>query len=134
MYAHRLSYYLSGRDPSSKDVCHTCDMPLCVNPLHLFAGTEKENSQDMVMKGRHYCVTKPHLIKRGERHERHILVESEVYEIIDMIKARASCKSIAEHFGVDRSTVQKIKSGKNWKHITGGLDLISNTLRSGRNG
>lgn len=52
MGAHRLSIIIDGRDPTDKYVCHSCDNPKCVNPSHLFLGTQQDNLDDMKSKGR----------------------------------------------------------------------------------
>ena len=50
---HRVYWeILNGPILNDLFVCHHCDVPCCVNPTHLFLGTQKENIQDMVRKGR----------------------------------------------------------------------------------
>lgn len=51
--ANRLGYKIYyGQDPTGMYVCHSCDVPRCVNPFHLFLGTQRDNMDDMVRKGR----------------------------------------------------------------------------------
>ena len=68
-YAHRFSYqHFIGELIKGLVVMHTCDVPWCVNPSHLVQGTYKENTVDMVIKGRHgrYNANKTHCSKGHE--------------------------------------------------------------------
>jgi len=55
---HRVAYYLTYKDPGSLCVLHKCDNPSCVRPDHLFLGTNKDNTQDCIKKGRFNRPTK----------------------------------------------------------------------------
>lgn len=66
IYAHRVSYEMFvGPIPAGMYICHTCDTPACVNPAHLFAGTQRDNAIDMSRKGRwgNQSIGKTHCIR-----------------------------------------------------------------------
>lgn len=59
--AHRVSYEFAFGDPEDALVCHGCDVVYCVNPNHLWLGTQYDNMHDMINKGRKIVV-------RGDDH------------------------------------------------------------------
>ena len=60
IYAHRLSWEIHfGKIPKDKIVGHKCDNKICVNPEHLFVGTQRENIEDSLNKGRHSSQNRP---------------------------------------------------------------------------
>lgn len=65
---HRFSYELFyGKIPKGLYICHKCDNGSCINPQHLFAGTQKENMHDCVIKGRTAINTHPEIIIENGR-------------------------------------------------------------------
>ncbi len=108
--APRVCYSIKHSDPADQCVCHTCDNPRCVNPAHLWLGSKGDNNRDMYQKGR--AVNRP---LTGEDHQNAKLTERDVRQIL---KSDEFHRILAKRYGVDRTTIGKIKSGKRWSHIT----------------
>jgi len=111
--AHRVAFFLEhGRWP--EPCClHRCDNPLCVNPAHLFEGTNADNVADKMAKGR--CRPGRHV---GEANPGSKLKEFQVRGIIFLLKhATFSQAAIARQFGVGHAVVSDIRLGKTWKHL-----------------
>ncbi|MCW2405080.1 hypothetical protein M2336_001709 [Sphingobium sp. B1D7B] len=109
--AHRQSYRLfKGEIPEGMNVCHSCDNRLCVNPEHLWLGTQSENLRDAVAKGR-----MKHPDTRGERNGNRKLAAADVAAIRKMHSGGLPKYRIAERFGVSPSTVGNIINGDTWK-------------------
>lgn len=109
-YAHRVSFELSnGPIPDGLLVLHKCDIPACVRPDHLFLGTHKENSRDMVKKGRHNKLGNPGTQwKCDELHPNRKLSDQDVSEIRQRRANGESCTFVARAFGINPTTVSKI--------------------------
>ena len=112
-YAHRISWELAfGEIPKGLCALHKCDNPPCVNPKHLFLGTKKDNTDDMIKKGRH-------VVLYGEETWNCKLTDAQVVEIrrrygrlgIDGETSGA----LAKEFGISSQYV---------------LDLVHNVWRS----
>ncbi len=108
--AHRFSWEDSyGLIPDGMYVCHKCDNPSCVNPSHLFLGTNQDNMDDMKRKGR-----SPRM--KGSTHPESKLTESKVQEIKEIRKTGKPYNKIAALYGVDTSLIFRICKGKSWRH------------------
>ena len=108
--AHRVAYVLSvGAIPAGLCVLHRCDTRACVNPAHLFVGTNADNSADMMAKGRWKRPVMPPQL-RGERHPQAKLTD--VNRDVLREEARmsgANVSSLARKFGVSRRLVAMLR-------------------------
>ncbi len=124
--AHRVACFLAhGQIPPALEACHTCDIPLCCNPDHLFIGTDKDNTQDMLRKGRgnsgkgdrHWTHLYPEMRKRGEFHSASKLTEPQVREILALRESGLRAKDVAPIYSVSASLIGDIWRGQRWSHI-----------------
>lgn len=105
--AYRLTYELF-KEPIKEGmiICHKCDNIKCVNPDHLFQGTEQDNLTDMINKGRSLA---------GSKHPNSALTEETVKEILS--RANESCIKLGREYGVSDCCIRDIIKGRNWKHV-----------------
>lgn len=109
-FAHRVSYEMNiGGIPKNKIIMHLCDKPSCVNPDHLVAGTHKDNTQDMLSKGR--CNP-----PKGERGSTK-LTSSDVLKIRALYNNGELQKNIAAQFDIHQVMVSQIVTNKVWSHV-----------------
>jgi hypothetical protein len=109
---HRVAYAAFKGDPGGLHVCHTCDVPRCCNPEHLWLGTHADNHRDKVAKGR--CGA-----PRGEAAPQAKLKAAQVLDLVSHVEAGEPQHIAAERFGVTQPTVSYIMRGRTWSHLTG---------------
>ena len=97
-----------GPIPESLFVLHRCDNPPCVNPEHLFLGTQADNLRDMVQKGRS-C--------RGQRHWNAKLTEAQARLVRATPRTLGSTRRLTHQFNVHRSVINRIRAGAAWKNL-----------------
>jgi len=114
--AHRVAWEcLKGAIPDGLLVCHKCDVPLCVNPAHMFLGTAADNLADMYAKGRQ-ITPGPKVPRKGEGCAAAVLTAPQV----DLIRGDGrSQREIARAYGISKSQVGRIKRGEHWRHLQG---------------
>lgn len=111
--AHRASWrFYRGEIPDDLCVLHKCDVMECVNPNHLFLGTNKDNVDDKMKKGRHQPLL-------GESHGNSKLNDDKVLMMRGMYADGKTSYEIAKIFGVGKSMAHLVCSHQNWKHVGG---------------
>lgn len=106
--AHRFSYELFvGKIPEGMMVCHKCDNPPCVNPKHLFLGTQKDNIHDAIKKGRF-----------GGEHHHSVLKEKDILNIRRLYDSGSYKKvDIAKIFNISQPHIGRIIKREAWKYV-----------------
>lgn len=109
VYTHRFAYLIANPEfDQTLHICHKCDNPSCVNPSHMFLGTQSDNSKDMVSKKR-YAV--------GQAVGGH-LSDEDVIEIRRMYKTGLyTQKTIGKKFNTHPGQISKIITGRRWGHL-----------------
>jgi hypothetical protein len=111
-YAHRVAWELThGPIPAGLVVCHHCDNPPCVNPAHLFIGTDADNMHDRDAKGRQ---------ARGQKASYpRALSDADALSIKRRLAAGEKAVQLAREYGVTQSTISHIKTGHSraWQQI-----------------
>lgn len=107
--SHRVAWFLmKGYINHDLFLCHHCDNPKCVNPDHLFEGTNYDNVQDMIKKGRN---------SRGSKSSKSKLLESEI-RMIRFLEGRITRKQLSLIYNTCRQNIDDICNLRRWKHIT----------------
>lgn len=116
-YAHRVSFEInSGKKiPSRLQALHTCDNRRCVNPKHLYLGTDKENRRDACNRARY---------PGGAKSSRAKLTDGQVLKIRHLAKTKhfglsreETARKLSKIFPVTTYCIRDILAGKRWTHI-----------------
>jgi len=106
--AHRVAFHLSqGPIPDHLHVCHSCDNPRCIEPSHLWLGTNADNTADMDAKGR----------RRPSHGEQHFSAKVTEVQVRAIRADPASYREIGKRYGISHKAVSRIKCLRVWRHV-----------------
>ena len=108
--AHRAAWELAngpipeGVSRQDKCILHRCDTPGCINPHHLYLGSQAQNMRDVAEKARRKGI-KHHFAKLDD-------------EAVSLIRSSGSSnRALAEKYGVDPSNISHVRRGRIWSHV-----------------
>lgn len=120
--AHRQAFfYHHGILPDGLDICHECDNKKCCNPVHLYPGTRKQNTQDASAPGllgfgnRNGSRTHPERLWRGEKAVGAKLTAAAVADIRS--RPISEVRDLAIKYGVTPWAVYSARRGRTWAHV-----------------
>lgn len=103
--SNRLAWFLTtGKEAGSLLMCHTCDNTLCVNPKHLFLGTDKDNQEDCARKGRKLSKLNPAIV---------VILRCECIPG----NSEFGYSALARKYGVNPGAIWQAVNGTRWKHV-----------------
>jgi HNH endonuclease len=108
--AHRFAWSIANGKPVPDGlfVLHRCDVPLCVNPDHLFLGTQLDNMRDCARKGR---------MQFGEERASAKLTVSQIRRIRRLAGSGRPMQDLAREYGVTGPTIQSIVHRRKWRWV-----------------
>lgn len=102
--AHRISYILhEGGIPKGQFVLHTCNNPSCVNPLHLYLGTQKDNIQDQIKSGTNSGINK-------------VTAKLTWKDVFYIRESNKHYRELANELGVSHYCVWDVIQNRSWKN------------------
>lgn len=121
--AHRVSFDVFRKSiPRGMFVCHRCDNTSCINPAHLFLGTQQDNMRDAAKKNRSV---------HGERQRHAKLNQENVNDILKRYSSGEVVSALAKQFGVHSQTIRRVLLGQSWSRIVSRHEpLVVNPERS----
>jgi hypothetical protein len=114
--AHKVSWLINKGEIPQVDgyhgmcVLHRCDNRACVNPSHLFLGTNRDNVEDCISKNRRARIV-------GDNHGKAKLTAAQVRIIKRCLHFRVKASVIGRFFGMDKTTIGQISRGRTWKEV-----------------